>query len=487
MMVLEKILEKIPYRQVRGDLHRAVRDVHYDSRRVKAGDAFIAVRGFETDGHRFIQSAYQNGARVFFVEEPVELEDATVVQLADTRKGMMSVARSLYQYPDRKLKLIGITGTNGKTTTAFLIQKILEAAGWHPGLITTIAYQTGKEHMPAERTTPESVDLIRLFAEMVRNGKNSVVMEVSSHALVLERVAELSFSAAIFTNLGRDHLDFHQTEENYYLAKRRLFESLSQNSIAVLNMDESKYGDLAAHTDADIWPYAIENKAASVCCTRYFSTTSGIQMTVQTPFGEMVVSSHLLGKHNAYNILAAIAAAIGLGLHPEKITEGIQSLKSVHGRCEMFRSQEGWMAYVDYAHTPDALRQILKAVQEAGPARLRVVFGAGGNRDAGKRALMGQAAADFADEIILTNDNPRNEDPLEIIRQIREGIAEDAKVAVIPDRREAIREALSRCRKGDALVIAGKGHESYQEIGNKKFHFSDQEEIERFLKEKNDI
>ncbi|GAB4334864.1 MAG: UDP-N-acetylmuramoyl-L-alanyl-D-glutamate--2,6-diaminopimelate ligase [Calditrichia bacterium] len=481
MMVLEKLLEQIPWLRVSGDLHRTVRNLHYDSRRVAEGDAFIAVRGFATDGHRFLQSAYQKGARVFFVEEPVEMPDSTVVQLANTRLGMMQVARALYQFPDRKLKLIGITGTNGKTTTAFLIQQILKSAGWKPGLLTTIAYQAGEEMIPAERTTPESVDLIRLFSEMARNGKNSAVMEVSSHALALNRVAGLKYTAGIFTNLGRDHLDFHQTEENYYRAKRQLFESLDQNSVAVLNMDDRRFNDLCAHTEADVFSYSINNQQAGVWCKRYFPTAAGIQMSVQTPYGEMVVSSSLLGKHNASNILAAIATALGLGIHPDKIATGIQELKAVPGRCEVFQSPEGWTAYVDYAHTPDALRQILKAVQEAQPAQLRVVFGAGGNRDAGKRPLMGRAAADFADEIILTNDNPRDEDPLEIIRQIQEGISSDTKVDIIPDRREAIREALRRCKKGDAVVIAGKGHEPYQEISGNRHHFSDREEIEKYL------
>ncbi len=484
MMELEKILQTIEVQEVSGDTGRFVRDIQYDSRRVEPDHAFVAIRGYQTDGHRFISQAYRNGARVFFTEEPVELPDATVVRVADTRRALAQIARVFFHTPDRKLKIVGITGTNGKTTTAYLLHSILRAAHWKPGLLSTIEYFAGEGWIPAQRTTPESLDIFRLFGRMVRSGLKSVVMEVSSHALSLHRVEGIFFEACVFTNLGRDHLDFHGDMDTYFLAKRKLFENLSENQKVILNADDPYSEKIEEITGGEVFTYSRQLPSATVRYLSHQVVRDGMQIRLMVPAGELYVETSLLGDFNIYNIMAAVTTAVALGLQENFISTGIRKLRRIPGRCEHYPAPGGISVYLDYAHTPEGLRNILQAVWETRPNSLIVVFGAGGDRDRGKRPQMGKAAEDFADRIILTNDNPRSEDPQTIIEEILDGIYDRSRVTIIPDRAEAIRHALQIARKRDAVVIAGKGHEKYQEIAGQKIPFDDRQVIKEFFEEK---
>jgi len=481
---LKKILEKLEPLSVKGAVDHYIRDIQYDSRKVGEEEAFVAIKGFRTDGHQFIEQAYQNGARVFFVEKPVDIGDATIIQLQDTRLALARIARVFFGYPDRRLKIVGITGTNGKTTTAYLLSSILKEAHWCPGLISTIAYYDGKTFIPAERTTPESLDIYRLLYRMKNSGLKSVVMEVSSHALSLHRVEEIEFNVGVFTNLGRDHLDFHQTMEQYFLAKRQLFEGMTENQKAVLNLDDPYTSRIIDVTEAEVFTYSKNLAESTVGYVSHQVRPDGMVLMLRIPSGNLMLESNLIGEFNIYNIMAAVTTARALGVHDEFIARGVRNLKRIPGRCEYYPSPEGFGVYLDYAHTPDGLRNVLRAVWETHPKNLIVVFGAGGDRDKGKRPEMGRVAEDFADKIILTNDNPRSEDPDMIIEQIVAGVTEKDKVTKISGREEAIRFALNMAKKGDAVLIAGKGHERYQEIQGKRIPFDDHEVVANYFKEK---
>jgi UDP-N-acetylmuramoyl-L-alanyl-D-glutamate--2,6-diaminopimelate ligase len=481
MMSIEAMLKKIPVLSVTGDRKIYFDDIQYDSRKIRKGAAFVAIRGFHVDGHRFAQSAYDSGARVFFVEDKIQFPDATVVQVSDTRVLLSEIARVFFNYPDKKMKIVGITGTNGKTTTAYLLYSIFKQAHWRPGLITTVEYFDGEEFRRAERTTPESLDLIRLFSQMVNHHLKSVVMEASSHALSLHRVDGIPFVAGVFTNLGRDHLDFHKTMEDYFQAKFKLFARFSEFQKAILNLDDSYSRRIMKSTSGEVFTYSLTDKSAMVHHLSHFMDSKGMQVKFAIPSGEMIVQIALIGEYNIYNIMAAITAALSLGINENFITEGINQVINIPGRCEKYRSISGTNIYLDYAHTPDALKGILRAIWSTKPKNLIVVFGAGGDRDKGKRPEMGKAAGEYADTIILTNDNPRNEDPERIIDEIFSGISDHHKVQIIPDRKEAILTALKQAGSKDSVLIAGKGHEDYQEIGERKIPFDDHKIIEEFL------
>ena len=483
MMSVEAILKKIPVLSVTGDREIYFDDIQYDSRKIQKGMAFVAIRGFRVDGHRFAQSAYDSGARVFFAEDKIQFPHATVVQVSDTRALLSDIARIFFNYPEKKMKIVGITGTNGKTTTAYLLYSIFKQAHWRPGLITTVEYFDGEEFRRAERTTPESLDLIRLFSQMVNHHLKSVVMEASSHALSLHRVDGIPFVAGVFTNLGRDHLDFHKTMEDYFQAKFKLFARFSEFQKAILNLDDPYSRRIMKSTAGEVFTYSLSDKSATVHHLSHFMDSKGMQVKFAVPSGEIIVQTALIGEYNIYNIMAAIAAAVSLGINENFIREGINQVKNIPGRCERYHSSKGTSIYLDYAHTPDALKGILRAIWSTKPKNLTVVFGAGGDRDKGKRPEMGKAAGEYADTIILTNDNPRNEDPDQIIDEILAGISDHRKVQIIPDRREAILTALNHARSKDSVLIAGKGHEDYQEIGERKIPFDDHKIIEEFLME----
>ncbi len=483
MIALKEILENIEVKRVSGLTSRFIRNIQYDSRRVEPENAFIAIKGFHTDGHEFIDNAFERGARVFFVENDRELPDATVIQVEDTRKILPQISRIFFQYPEQKLKIVGITGTNGKTTVAYLLQSILKAAHWRPGLISTVEYFNGNSWQEAVRTTPEALDIFNLFAQMNKNKLKSAVMEVSSHALSLHRVDEIPFVAGVFTNLSRDHLDFHGSENEYFAAKQKLFLNFSENQKAVLNADDTYTDKIRNTTQGEIFTYSMTDSKATVSYLDHQVKRDGMQINLRVPSGNIQIETILLGDFNIYNIMAAVTTAISLGLQDNFIIEGIRHVNRIPGRCELYSTSAGISVYIDYAHTPEALRNILRAVWETRPNNLIVVFGAGGDRDKGKRPEMGKAAEDFSDRIILTNDNPRSEEPQQILAEIRKGIFEDTKVTVIPDRKEAIIAALAKAKRRDAVVIAGKGHEKYQEIAGQKLHFDDREIVQDFFKE----
>ncbi len=479
------IIRGMSVQHVHGDTNRLVMDMAYDSRRVVPDGAFVAIRGFNTDGHQFIPQAYAAGARTFFVEKPVPVPEGTVVQLSNTREQLPFLARNFFAPAAQSMKFIGVTGTNGKTTTTYLIHSILKTAGWGIGIISSVQYDTGKTAMPANRTTPEALDLHRLFYQMYRNGLKSCALEVSSHALVLHRVEGIRFSAAVFTNLSQDHLDFHRTMENYFEAKSRLFKKLEENDRAIINLDDP-YGQRLVHlTNGDVFTYSLSKPQATVWLKERAMGHNGMFLTVQMPGGELHVQTSLTGRYNIANILAAITTAHALGVTPDKIAAGVQQLSAVPGRLERFTRPDGLQIFVDYAHTADAMARVMEALLEMHPRQLIIVFGAGGDRDASKRPQMGKVADQYADTIILTTDNSRSEPTEQIINDILKGITNSGKTRVILDRRQAIQAAIEMGGENDIVLIAGKGHEDYLEIQGKKIPFDDREVVKAILKESN--
>lgn len=486
MKYVRELIEGLPIEETSGDLSRLVADLKYDSRMVNPDDAFVAIRGLKHDGHRFIQDAYAKGCRVFIVEQtPDALKDAVIVKAGNTRSLLPRLAKRFFDYAVEKLKIIGITGTNGKTTCAYLLHSILDRAHWKPGLITTIEYIIKDKHITAQRTTPESLDLHRLFYEMQKSRLKSAVMEVSSHALSLHRTDGIPFTAAVFTNLGHDHLDFHGNLENYFQAKKKLFEGLNENNRAVLNLDDPYTPQIMRDTEAEIFTYSYSNPEATVSLKSYHTISDGLWVSVNAPAGTLEFRTTLIGKFNIYNLLAVVATGVSLGLQDDFIISGIELLKNIPGRSERYNLPNGAGVIIDYAHTPEALRLILQALLELTPKKLIVVFGCGGDRDVEKRPLMGKIAEDYADVIILTNDNPRSEDPAKIIAQIKEGMFDQSKVTVILDREEAILNALALADANDLVLIAGKGHETYQELADRRVHFDDREMVRGIIGRRN--
>jgi UDP-N-acetylmuramoyl-L-alanyl-D-glutamate--2,6-diaminopimelate ligase len=459
--------------------------IEYDSRRVKTGDLFVAIRGRRADGtpfdgHEYVRSAVDRGAYAVVLERDMEVT-ATRVVVPDSRKAMARLASRFYGDPAERLKIVGITGTNGKTTVSYLIRALFERAGLRTGLIGTLGYLVGTECLDAPFTTPESVELHRTLLGMVRAGQEAVVMEVSSHALALNRVVGVPFAGAVFTNISRDHLDFHRTQEAYLSAKARLFEDLDAHSWAVINTDDPAGRTLMERTRASALTYGLSDEA-EVHPSVQRLTARGIDLTVDTPDGAFELSMKLRGRFNVYNALAAVATGVACGLDRAVIREGVGSVSSVPGRFEAVDAGQGFLVLVDYAHTPDALERVLCAARELTQGRLIVVFGCGGDRDRGKRPEMGAVADRFADFSVVTSDNPRTENPDAIICQIVTGMSPDGARTVLADRRRAISEALHEARGGDVVVIAGKGHEAVQILGTRRIPFDDREVVRELLK-----
>jgi UDP-N-acetylmuramoyl-L-alanyl-D-glutamate--2,6-diaminopimelate ligase len=464
--------------------------VQYDSRKVSRGDMFVAIRGNASDGHAFIDNAVGRGAAVVVLEDDTARPDSyflhasvAKVVVPDSREALARIAVNAFGAPASRLRPIGVTGTNGKTTTTYLLRSILEASGERAGLLGTIDYQIGDEVLPASHTTPESLEMQSLLARMVQKGCTAAVMEVSSHALVQHRVDGIPFRAGVFTNLTQDHLDYHGTMELYRAAKKKLFAMLEPGTAAVINADDPSGAILAEGTRARIVRYGVR-EGADVRATGVQVTVHGTQCTISHGGKSVPVRSVLTGRFNVANILAAFATGVALGLKESDIVRGIETVRAVRGRFEQIVSAAGWTAIIDYAHTPDALENCLRTVREILPPGRKVitVFGCGGNRDAGKRPIMGQIAAAMSDRVIVTSDNPRKEDPGMIIRQIVAGARGPADVDIEPDRRKAIIRGLESARTGDVVLIAGKGHETYQVLGDTRHHFDDREEVENFLR-----
>jgi UDP-N-acetylmuramoyl-L-alanyl-D-glutamate--2,6-diaminopimelate ligase len=479
-----------------GDPEQEINGMVYDSRRVKPGYLFVAIKGFTVDGHDYLRDAIQNGATVLVGEtfEGVS-RDLTRVSVPDSRDALWNLACQFYDRPFEGMNLIGVTGTNGKTSTCYILESILTAAGATPGIIGTINYHFSGKSYETPGTTPESLDLMAYLRQMADEGVSDVIMEVSSHALDQRRTGGCPFRVAIFTNLSRDHLDYHKTMEEYFEAKSLLFTELRKpvrdyEPIAVINADDPKGPELVSLTDARVMTYGLANDC-HVRADSVFVDKNGIKARLITPKGEKSFQAPLIGAVNIYNILAASAAALSLGVDLGTVVDGIERLRVVPGRLELVENNRGLTLMVDYAHTPDALLKTLKTVRPLAQGRVLTVFGCGGDRDKGKRYEMGQVAGENSDLVFITSDNPRSEDPLSIIAQIKEGILESgltqldasAQKAITgpgyfieADRREAIRKAVSMAGKEDLVLIAGKGHEDYQIIGNKRIAFDDRKE-----------
>ena len=476
-----------------GDLNVEVVDVTDDSRRVTPGTLFVAVKGTQVDGHEFIGQACAQGAVGVMVESScresgltrVEGKVPAIIEVEDTRAALGQVASSFWREPSRSLTMIGVTGTNGKTTVTHLITGLLEASARKVGLLGTIGYFVGSEHFAASHTTPGPVALQSFLGKMVRAGMDTAVMEVSSHALAMDRVAGCEFDIVVFTNLTQDHLDFHQTMEAYFQAKLRLFQqyvsakSKTSPKRAIVNTDDEWGKQILQQSLAPTWSYSIHG-SADLQATDLSLSIDGTTFTALTPIGPIPIRTSLVGEHNVYNILAAIGVGVECGLSAEIVQKGISECGAVPGRFELVNEGQDFAVVVDYAHTEDALARLLAAAQELKKGRIITVFGCGGDRDRGKRPKMGQVAAKHSDCVFVTSDNPRTEDPSSIIRDIELGIldlpeSQRTSYRLISDRREAIHAAIQEAAPQDMVLIAGKGHEDYQIIGSERRHFDDRE------------
>ncbi|HXZ24915.1 MAG TPA: UDP-N-acetylmuramoyl-L-alanyl-D-glutamate--2,6-diaminopimelate ligase [Nitrospiria bacterium] len=489
-MTLRELANLLDHPSVHGDLTAVVTAVADDSAAVEPGALFVAVKGLRHDGHEYVEEAFRRGAVGAVIEQSRLLAGLPtapcLICVSDSRMALRRIAVAFYGEPAGRLRMVGVTGTNGKTTTAYLIQSILSAAGLPAGLIGTIGYRIGERQLTASHTTPGLLALQQLLAGMVREGLRAAVMEVSSHALAQGRVEGCEFDAAVFTNLTQDHLDFHGTMENYFAAKRTLFEGLADGRYgksgawAVINRDDP-WGRklLDAHPDRTL-TYGLE-PGADVTAAELVVDWSGIRATIRSARGTFPIDSPLVGRYNVPNLLAAVGAGLAMGCDPEAIQAGIRQMRQVPGRFEKVEEPgQPFRVIVDYAHTDDALRRLLLAVRELQRGRVIVVFGCGGDRDRGKRPKMGRAAAELADLAVLTSDNPRSEEPRSILGQIEAGVKDTEPPArrlrdyrIVEDRRAAIGWAIGAAEPGDAVVIAGKGHEDYQIIGTARLPFDD--------------
>lgn len=482
-MKLAKLIEGLEYEVLKGNLDVSINSINYDSRKVKDGDMFVCIKGFKSDGHNFINAAINNGAKVIVCEDEADVKDGiTLIKFKDTRKALAKIGAKYYDNPCDKLNIIGVTGTNGKTTTAFMIKNILESCNEKVGLIGTIANYIGDEKLKTERTTPESLELQELFRNMVDKGVKYCVMEVSSHSLELDRVYGVDFEVGIFTNLTRDHLDFHKTFENYYKAKYKLF---PRSKTSIVNIDD-KYGvriteDLQKENITNFITYGIKNRADIMSKNEKLENMDILFDLVTEDKTERVLLP-IPGEYNIYNALGAISACKVLGISLEDIKEGLKHVV-VPGRCE--RAARGhklpYEIIIDYAHTPDGLENILKTAREFTRVRLISVFGCGGDRDKVKRPQMGKIGTDLSDVAVITSDNPRSEEPDSIIDDIIAGIEKDNYIR-ITNRHEGIEKAMEIAEEGDVIVIAGKGHETYQILNTGTIHFDEREVIEEILK-----
>lgn len=468
----------------RGDMDRSVQGITDDSRAVTAGSLFVAVKGERVDGHNFIEQAIKAGAAAVIAQSPVASGPLPFARVADSRKALGLLGGRFHEDPSARLKMIGVTGTNGKTTTTYLCKSLLEGIGRRVGLIGTVGYQIGQETFPASHTTPGALDLQQLLAKMVEAGLDAAVMEVSSHALALDRTSGCEYDAAVFTNLTQDHLDFHHTMDEYYEAKLRLFTGLAggrkAGKRAIVNLDDPRGASIQAACPVPVWSYAIQNRA-DLKAEQVRLSLAGTTFTAATPSGTFTVESRLVGEHNVYNLLGAIGVALHDGATIDQIRAAADHIANVPGRFERVSSGQNFTVVVDYAHTDDALVRLLTAAQALKTDRIITVFGCGGDRDRGKRPKMGRAAVEYSDVVVLTSDNPRTEDPMAILRDVEVGVREalvrrsHVQYHLVPDRREAIGTAIREARRGDMVLIAGKGHEDYQIVGTKKFHFDDRE------------
>lgn len=480
-MKLQELLNAITPLSVTGDTEIEISGINIDSRKIEPGHIFVAIKGTVADGHSFIKKAIELGAAAILCEElPEDTEGATFIKVSSTEDCVGPVATTFYGNPTEKLKLVGVTGTNGKTTIATLLYNMFRKMGHKCGLLSTVCNYIEEKAIPADHTTPDPIELNRLLSLMVEAGCEYAFMECSSHAIHQKRIGGLKFAGGLFTNLTRDHMDYHKTFENYRDAKKAFFDMLPKGSFAITNADDKNGMVMVQNTKATVKTYSTQRmadlKARIIEChfEGMYLEIDGREVGVQ-----------FIGKFNVSNLLAVYGAAVILGKNPEDVLLVMSTLRSVSGRLEPINSPEGWTAIVDYAHTPDALENVLKAIHEVlgNKGRVITVCGAGGNRDKGKRPLMAQEAARQSDRVVITSDNPRFEEPQDIINDMLAGLdAQQMKKTIsISDRREAIRTACMMAEKGDVILIAGKGHEDYQDVKGVKHHFDDREEVRKII------
>jgi UDP-N-acetylmuramoyl-L-alanyl-D-glutamate--2,6-diaminopimelate ligase len=504
-VTLGELLRRVPEGRLEGDASLPVTEVTYDSRRISPGSLFVAIRGAVTDGNRFVDAARKKGAAAIVSEQAPD-GSGPWVQVPDARAALALLSAAVLGDPAESLRLVGVTGTNGKTTTTYLIDAALRAAGHAVGLIGTVQYRIGGRLVEASRTTPESSDLQALFRQMVDEGCTDAVMEVSSHSLAQGRVHGCGFQVAVFTNLTRDHLDFHGDMESYFTAKRRLFDTyLREDGHAVINADDDRAKALASVSRGKVWTYSIEAASeagltsakragglggaplappsskttkADVSAAGIALSLKGTRFRTRTPRGQFDVETPLIGRFNVENFLAGLTAALALDVDPAVALRGLLTMTGVPGRLERVNAGQDFAVIVDYAHTDDALKNLLETVRELKPRRLVTVFGCGGDRDRTKRPLMGAVASRLSDVVVVTSDNPRSEPPEAIIDEIQRGMPNGSRRGqryAIVDRREAIARALEMAGPGDAVVIAGKGHETYQVLRDRTVPFDDRQ------------
>lgn len=485
-MTLAQLLDGVRTRAVHGDTGIDITQVTADSRLVTRGALFVAIPGLLADGAQFIDAALAKGAAAVVASSTPGSTNVHFVEVDDPREALAVMAANFYGRAADRLSLVGVTGTSGKTTVTKMVESIFDATGEPAGLIGTIEYRAGEERLMADRTTPDAVVLQEWFAKMVAAGVRRAVMEVSSHALALKRTYGVHFAAAVFTNLSRDHFDFHKDFEDYYAAKRILFDQIDRQSrTAIANIDDEYGRRLAGELGETAVTFGRTAEAEIRPADDFEITVRGLHGTIVTPQGLVRVESELLGLPNLYNWMAAVGAALAVGVPIPAIEEGIRALRAVRGRFERVPAPEGPTVIVDYAHKPDALEKLLHAVRDiAKGQRLVLLFGCGGDRDKGKRPQMGEIAGRLADLTILTSDNPRGEKPEAILDEIEAGMRGGGRYVRVADRREAIARAIGEAGQGDVIVIAGKGHETYQVVGDQVIHFDDREEAELALKKR---
>jgi UDP-N-acetylmuramoyl-L-alanyl-D-glutamate--2,6-diaminopimelate ligase len=507
-MKLLDLLKDVEIKRIGGNVDREITAVAYHTRDIRAGCLFVAIRGAQADGHRFIPEAIRNGAGAIVAERELERSEATVVLVPNSRQALARVSSNFYGNPSSRVKLIGVTGTNGKTTTTYLLESIFREAGGSVGVIGTINYRFGDTRLPAPNTTPESLDLQRMLGEMAAANVSHVAMEVSSHGLDLDRIYGCEFDGAVFTNFTQDHLDYHATLDHYFASKKKLFLNLLAASrkadrFAATNQDDPRGEEMVAGVPARVIRYGLSS-SPDVSAEDVKLTFGGLSCRVRTPEGNFPIRSRLTGQFNVYNILAAVSVGIGLGIPLDVIKRGVEALGGVSGRFETVENRKGIHVIVDYAHTPDALERVLSAIQgvrgDGGPEKIVTVFGCGGDRDRKKRPLMGEIVGRRSDLAVLTSDNPRTEEPEAIMTEVEQGFKvvpirrwdrdrmeswrSEPGYIMIPDRKDAIQTAIRLAQRGDTLLIAGKGHEDYQIIGKEKFPFDDRVEVKKALHEK---
>jgi UDP-N-acetylmuramyl-tripeptide synthetase len=486
-MLLKRLIKEIKPIKIKGNLDIDIKGLTYDSRNTKRQDLFFAIKGLKRNGLDYVKEAINKGAAAIITEKEIDFA-CPYIQVKNVKMAMAKIASAFFGDPTSKLTLLGITGTNGKSTVAFILENILKAAGKIPGTIGTLGYKYPKEIETATLTTPESLDIQRISSKMLSQSVTHLIIEVSSHAVKLHRIHECKFDIGIFTNLGRDHLDFHGSLKDYRETKKKFFNfylQLNPTAKAVLNIDDPTGRELSSELDIECIRYSLTSSEADIFPLKFNMSPTGLQIQVKTKKANFKVNSHLIGTHNLLNILAAIGAAESLGLSPESISEGIFKVKKIPGRLEHIYDPRGVSIFVDYAHTPDALERVLKELRSLTKKRLIVVAGCGGNRDKGKRPMMGKVMGSLSDFAFITSDNPRFEDPKEIIKDILRGIIHSgARDYIIqPDRRKAIYSAIKEALPGDIVLIAGKGHETFQLQREKKIYFDDRKEAKAAIKE----